>query len=136
MTNTPSKSLTFAVMTVTALALGGCQHNAGHEANTDDPNQRAQSAMQRYIDQHTINGVTHYYDSVEGRMLRLTFDYLHDGVKEKGPYRVSCADFKDQFGRTLDFDYLVIEADGSYRVTQALLHKVNGKKRDYDPTKE
>ncbi len=132
MTPSTGRLLFLTAASLGALTLAACQHTGGASQDPDQANTHVQAAMQDYIESHTIDGVTHYYDAVEGRMLNLTYDYLHDGVKKKGQYYVSCADFKDQFGRTLDLDYFVIEADGSYRVTQGLLHKIDGEKRKYD----
>lgn len=53
------------------------------------------------------------------------FDYLHDGIKQKGDQMISCADFKlgdDVF----DVDYYVEERDGAYVVVKEVFHKKNG----------
>ena len=99
-------------------------------------NTQIQAAMADYIKNRTTDGVYHYYDPVESRMFHLKYDYLHAGVKRTGDFYVSCADFIDQDKRTLDVDIFVIDDDGEFRVTQALLHKVDGAKRDYDLTND
>ncbi len=90
----------------------------------------AQAAMAGYIETRTAGGVYRHYDPVDGRLLTLTFDHLHEGVKAKEGFQVSCADFVDQDGRTIDMDYFVDPATGT--VVQGILHKIDGVKRPYD----
>ena len=52
------------------------------------------------------------------------FDYLHEGVKEKDGYYVSCASYmvgNDEY----DADYYVKEQNGEFVVEKELLHKKN-----------
>ncbi|MCG8607289.1 hypothetical protein MJD09_20195 [bacterium] len=107
----------------------------GVASENKDERTQIQHSMKKYIENRTVDGVYYYYDPVEKRTLKLKFDYLHDGVKQNGDFFVSCADFKDQYGRTLDFDYLVRKSEKDFRVTQGILHKVDGVKRKYDLTK-
>ena len=98
----------------------------------DEEKQGVQTAMQEYIKVGTVDGVYHYYDPVEGKMLRMKGGDLHAGVKRQGAYYTSCADFVDQFDRNLDVDFIVVKEDSSFRIIQGLLHKVDGEKREYD----
>jgi hypothetical protein len=107
----------------------------GVASENKDEKTQIQQAMKKYIEERTVDGVYFYYDPVEKRTLKLKFDYLHDGVTQNGEFFVSCADFKDQYGRTLDFDYLVRKSEKGLRVTQGILHKADGVKRKYDLTK-
>ena len=110
--------------------LGGCQDR--HSQVIDSVNDRIQVAMSKYIDDRTVDGVYRHYDPVEGKLLKMKFAGLHTGVKKKGDFHVSCADFVDQFQRKLDVDYFVLQDGDSVLVTQALLHKIDGQKRKYE----
>jgi hypothetical protein len=103
----------------------------------DDPGikgairQNISQSMGDYIRANTINGSYYMYDAIEGRMLNLKLDALHEGIVKKGEFYVSCADFFDANGRKVDLDFLVIP-DGEHMVTtQAVVHAVDGKKRKY-----
>ena len=103
----------------------------------DDPSIKGQlrtdiqAAMNEFVDAQTVDGVVRLYDPVEGKLLRLEFDNLHSGIVRKGDFYVSCADFKDQDGRKIDVDFLVLPDGSTLRVTQAIVHSVDGKKRKY-----
>ncbi len=121
------------------LLLSGCATSGAKarvHGRSGDTNTQIQAAMVDFIKNRTTDGVYHYYDPVESRMLHLKYDYLHAGVKRTGDFYVSCADFMDQDKRTLDVDIFVIDDGEEFRVTQALLHKVDGAKRDYDLTND
>ena len=72
-----------------------------------------------------------HYDPVADRLVRLELVELHDGIVQKGDFYVSCADFTDEAGVTYDMDFLVLETAEGYRVNQAIVHSVDGKKRKY-----
>lgn len=121
------------------LLLSGCATDDAKprvHGRPGDTNTQIQAAMVAYIKNRTTDGVYHYYDPVESRMLHLKYDYLHAGVKRTGDFYLSCADFMDQDERIMDVDIFVIDDGGEFRVTQALLHKVDGAKRDYDLTND
>lgn len=66
-------------------------------------------------------------DRRTGEPLRLTFDYVHEGVKPHAQGYVSCVDFKDRSGRVYDVD-LVVGGEGKNMVVrEVFLHKVDGK---------
>ena len=103
----------------------------------DDPSikgslrQNIQASMNEYIDHQSIDGTLYVYDAVDGKLLKLKLDKLHEGIVKKGDFYVSCADFTDQQGRTIDIDFMVREKGGDLITTQALVHSVDGKKRKY-----
>jgi hypothetical protein len=96
-----------------------------------EPRQNSQSAMKTHIDQNSINDKYIIYDAVAGQIKRLSFKELHSGLVKKGDFYVSCADFVDDKGNLYDIDLLVAEEEGDYSVYQAIVHKINGEKRDY-----
>ncbi len=103
----------------------------------DDPSikgelrQNIQASMKNFIRSETIDGAFYLYDPVEGRLLRLKFDKLHEGILRKADFYVSCADFVDQNGRKVDVDMLVRNSAGKLITTQAIVHAVNDSKRQY-----
>ena len=72
-----------------------------------------------------------HYDPVAGDLLRLELVEVHEGIVSKGHFFVSCADFADERGRAYDVDFLVVPSAEGFRVNQAIVHKVDGKKRKY-----
>ncbi len=103
----------------------------------DDPSikgqlrQNIQTSMKSFIRSETIDGIFYLYDPVEGRLLRLKFEKLHEGIEQKADFYVSCADFVDQTGRKVDVDMLVRDSAGKLITTQAIVHAVNDSKRQY-----
>ncbi len=103
----------------------------------DDPSikgelrQNIQTSMRNYIRSETLDGTFFLYDPVEGKLLRLRLDHLHDGIVRKGDFFVSCADFVDQNGRKVDVDMLVLGSHNKLITTQAIVHAVDGSKRQY-----
>ena len=103
----------------------------------DDPSIKGQlrtdvqAAMEAFIAHQTIEGTYRHYDPVDGRLLHLEKPNLHAGIVKKGDYYISCADFTDQDGRSIDVDFLVLDAGGEIRAVQGLVHKIDGKKRPY-----
>jgi hypothetical protein len=104
----------------------------------DDPSipapqrEKSQAAMKKHVGENSYNGHYIIYDAVGGKLRRLRFKELHSGLVKKGDFFVSCADFVDAEGNTYDIDLLVGESDGEYQVYQAIVHKVNGNKRQYN----
>lgn len=90
-----------------------------------------QTAMQDFIYRQTVGGKLLHYDPVDGELLQLRLEALHDGIVKKGDFYVSCADFVGEGGRKFDLDFLVVPAGESFRVNQAIVHAVDGKKRKY-----
>ncbi len=123
------------ITTSAALLLGASLSFSALAA--DDPSIKGelrtnvQQSMSDFINNQTIDGSMYVYDSVKGGLLKLKLDKLHDGIVKKGDFYVSCADFKDQNGNKVDVDFMVRPSGDKLITTQALLHKVDGKKRKY-----
>ncbi len=93
--------------------------------------QNIKTSMNDFIQSQTINDKVFLYDAVQGKLLNLKFDNLHEGIVKKNGFYVSCADFIDQNGHKIDVDFLVRPAANKFVTTQALIHAVDGKKRKY-----
>lgn len=96
-----------------------------------DIRSNVQYSMQQFIDSNSVDGKLFLYDSNQGKLLKLKLDELHSGIVKKGDFYVSCADFKDQNGRKIDVDFLVVKNGNQLITTQGIVHSVNGKKRKY-----
>ena len=90
-----------------------------------------QTSMKSFIDRNTIDGVYYIYDSIDDKMLNLTFKKLHKGIVKKSDFYVSCADFTNPDGKIVDLDFLVIPDGDKLLSTQAVVHSIDGKKRKY-----
>ena len=103
----------------------------------DDPSikgslrENIKTSMDSFIKVYTVNGTYYIYDAVQGRLLRLNFKKLHDGIVKKGDFYVSCADFVDEHGKMVDLDFLVIPNGEELVTTQGVVHAIDGKKRKY-----
>ncbi len=89
------------------------------------------TAMGQHVQTNTIGSRYVIYDNQKGELKRLTLDNIHEGIVRKGEFFVSCADFRDADGALYDLDFLVAKEGPEYRVIQALVHAVEGKKRPY-----
>ena len=88
--------------------------------------------MPEHVSENTVDGDYIIYDAVEGQLLRLKFDSLHDGIVKKGDFYVACGDFNAHDGTYYDLDMLVAETgDGGMRVPQSIVHKKADEKRKY-----
>ena len=88
-------------------------------------------AMNKHIAANQIKGDYVLYDSLKGKMLRMKLDKLHEGIVSKGDFYVSCADFTDELGNTVDIDFMVAGDAGNLTVYQAIVHKDSSGKRAY-----
>jgi hypothetical protein len=70
-------------------------------------------------------------DAVEARTRQLTFSYVHDSVHETEDGRYyACVDFTEAPADTLDLDiYVSVDSEGTQKVSEVVIHKVNGKSR-------
>ena len=93
--------------------------------------QAIKQAMVEHVAATTIEGRYVIYDAVEGKLKKLKFAELHDGVVKKGDFFVSCADFVDATGQKYDLDFLVAKQGDGLRVFQGLVHSIDGEKRAY-----
>jgi len=87
------------------------------------------STMDDYIVSQTGDGIMRLYDPIEDRVLLMEFRGINDGIVREGDFFVSCADFVDQDGRKLDVDLLVLQSGENLKVTQAIVHKIQGAER-------
>lgn len=103
----------------------------------DDPSikgavrQNITKSMDDFIRANTIDGAYRVFDAVEGHLMHLKLDVLHEGIVKKGEFYVSCADFFDEKGRKVDLDFLVIPDGDRMVTTQAVVHAIDGQKRKY-----
>ena len=119
------------VLIVGSLFTGTGVYAANDPSIRGEQRQNIIASMNRFIQEKTIGDTYRLYDAVGGKLLRLKFKKLHDGIVRKGDYYVSCADFVDQMGRTVDLDFLVMADGMGFKATQAVVHSVDGKKRKY-----
>ncbi len=116
-----------------ALFFGLC----GVSFGGDDPSIKGktregiQSAMKRHIDGNIVDGKYVIYDAVDGKLRKLKFDKVHEGIVKKADFYISCADFVDGGGNKYDLDLLVVERNGDFRVLETVVHAINGEKRKY-----
>ena len=121
-----------ALSAAAALLLAAPAAQAGNDPSIEgDLRKNIQAAMDSWVGEQTVDGTVRLYDPVEGRLLELRFEELHDGIVKKGDFYVSCADFADQDGRKIDVDFLVLPDGDELIATQAIVHSVDGKKREY-----
>ena len=104
----------------------------------DDPSIKGElranikKAMLEHVAANTVDGDYIIYDAVEGELLRLKFDSLHDGIVKKGDFYVACGDFNAHDGTYYDLDMLVADnGNGGMRVLQSIVHKKEDEKRKY-----
>ncbi len=104
----------------------------------DDPSIKGElragitKSMLEHVGANTIDGDYIIYDAVEGKLLRLKFDALHDGIVRKGDFYVACGDFNAHDGTYYDLDMLVVDqGDRGMRVLQSVVHKREDEKREY-----
>jgi hypothetical protein len=89
------------------------------------------TSMMTFIEKRMVDDTFIIYDAVDGRLMKLKYDKLHDGIIKKRDFYVSCADFFDEKGRKVDLDFLVIRDGDNLHTIQAVIHAIDGKKRKY-----
>lgn len=103
----------------------------------DDPSikgdlrQSIMDSMMTYIKKQMVEETFIIYDAPQGRLLKLRFDKLHEGIVKKGEFYVSCADFYTNSGQKADLDFLVLKDGNQLKTIQAVVHSIDGKKRKY-----
>ncbi len=120
----PVFGLSLFLLSVTAMA-------ANDPSIKGDLRTNIQNAMNELIQQRTVDGSFKFYDAITNKVHNLKLVELHDGIVKKGDFYVSCADFADAKGNTVDMDFMVIPGNNKMIATQAVLHKIDGKKRQY-----
>jgi hypothetical protein len=111
---------------LTSVALAGNDPSIKGDLRTN-----IKASMMSFIENRMVNDTFMIYDASKGKLLRLKFDKLHDGIVKKGEFYVSCADFFDEKGKKVDLDFLVIPDGDNLHTVQAVIHAVDGKKRKY-----
>ncbi|PCI12832.1 MAG: hypothetical protein COB71_08110 [Thiotrichales bacterium] len=114
-----------------AFTFSGVAYSANDPSIKGDLRRNVQQSMADFIYVQTINEHLYVYDAVKGKLLQLTLVELHSGIVNKGDFYVSCADFIDQDGNQVDIDFMVRQSNNRLLTTQALVHSINGKKREY-----
>jgi len=124
-------SLTGLIMLTASVAFPMTAHAGNDTSLKGDLRSNINQSMSDFIQQQTIGNRMYIYDAVSGELLSLTFEKLHTGIVKKGDFYVSCADFKDKFGRKVDIDFMVRLDNDKLITTQALVHSIAGNKRKY-----
>lgn len=119
------------------LVLGLCLGLSGASYGGDSQSLKGQtlegimSAMRSHIEGNSVDGKYVVYDAVAGKLRKLTFDKVHEGIMKNHGFYVSCADFVDDHGGRYDLDLLVVDKGGSFQVLETVVHAVNGETRKY-----
>jgi len=61
------------------------------------------------------------------RILRLTFDHVHEDIMPHANGYVACTDFKDRAGKVYDVDIVIDPMKEPEQVREIYLHKADGK---------
>lgn len=88
-----------------------------------------QAVMEKFITTKAAekDGVFELEDRQTGKVRRLSYMDLHEGIGVKDGQHFSCADFKDlDSGEVLDVDIYVDVVSEGLEVTNAVIHKVDG----------
>ncbi|HEV8185510.1 MAG TPA: hypothetical protein VGP40_06105, partial [Chthoniobacterales bacterium] len=76
----------------TLLTFSPCAFAADDPSIKDPARSEIQASMKKHVDDLTVDGTYHIYDPTAGRLHRLKFDKLHEGIVKKADFYVSCAD--------------------------------------------
>lgn len=126
------KSLIAALLGGAFLTVAVTAYAADDPSIKGDLRANITKAMLEHVAANTVDGDYIIYDAVEGELLRLKFDSLHDGIVKKGDFYVACGDFNAHDGTYYDLDMLVAAGgDGGMRVLQSIVHKKGDDKRKY-----
>lgn len=125
-------------LAATLLALSASLLGGGSVLAGDDPSIRGelreniQRTMREHIDDLTIDGFYRHFDPMTDELLKLELHALHTGIVKKGDFYVSCADFKDQRGKNIDVDFLVLASGDDLKVIQAVVHGIDKEMRSFE----
>jgi hypothetical protein len=122
---------TFISALCTLLTFSPCAFAADDPSIKDPARSEVQASMKKHVDDLTVDGTYHIYDPTVGRLHRLKFDKLHEGIVKKADFYVSCADFTDASGKKFDLDFLVLRDGENFKIADAVVHAVDGEKRPY-----
>ncbi len=122
------KKLALVVGTLFLLGTGALY--ASDEKTTVDEGTKAKvrQEIERYVSSDTqLKKYFFIIDPRTDKVLRLTFDHVHDGVAAHPKGYVACADFRDKAGKLYDVDIVVDAASDTAQVREIYLHKADGK---------
>ncbi len=118
------KKLALAVISLFLLGTGGLYASDEKTAVDEGTKAKVRQEIERYVSSDTqLKKYFLIIDPRTDRVLRLTFDHVHDGVAAHPKGYVACADFRDKAGKLYDVDIVVDPA----QVREIYLHKVDGK---------
>ena len=146
--------LCFALVTITASVMAGEEHPSEHPAKKSEhpehpakkpehpehpehPTAKKQpitkadisAGIQAHINDRVKEGMGKYRMDYEGSELALTLVKVHEDKLahlETGSY-FACTDLEGDDGNTYDVDFFLVGEPGSMAVTEASVHKINGK---------
>ncbi|MFQ5823867.1 MAG: hypothetical protein ACE5JB_07425 [bacterium] len=93
-------------------------------------NSHVKEVIVNYIKNETgPEGTFAIEDTIEVKTWQLTYDYVHESVHkaEDGRY-YACVDFTEGDNR-LDLDLYVAKEDDELKISEVVIHKVNGESR-------
>jgi hypothetical protein len=125
-----------AAFVVSTLSLVAEPHVSTQKLAAEGSRDAARASMEQFVKGQMANGTYYFYDAVEQRLLALRFRDIHGDVRVDEKFHVSCSDFRDQFGRTVDIDFLALPRDSSFATVQGVIHSIDGKERPYRLTLE
>jgi len=113
------------------LGLCGAGYGGDDQSIKGQTREGIMSAMRSHIEGNSVDGKYIIYDAVAGKLRKLKFDKVHEGIMKNNGFYVSCADFVDDNGGKYDLDLLVVDRGGNFQVLETVIHAINGEKRKY-----
>jgi hypothetical protein len=130
------RSVIAVAFLISALSLAAEPHVSAQKIAGAASRDAARASMEQFVKGQMANGTYYFYDAVEQRLLALRFRDIHGDVRVDDKFHVSCSDFRDQFGRTVDIDFLALPKGQAFTTVQGVIHSVDGKERPYRLTLE
>lgn len=127
-----NRKISFMWISALLVALTSCAKQDERADRTKLDPTAVKQTIQTYIEENTgPEGTFAIKDPVEDRTRQLAFDYVHDSVHETDDGRYyACVDFTEAPEDTLDLDFYVsVDASGAPKVSEVVIHKVNGVSR-------
>lgn len=125
-----------AAFVIATASLAAEPHMSTQKLAAKGSRDAARASMEQFVKGQMANGTYYFYDAVEQRLLALRFRDIHGDVRVDDKFHVSCSDFRDQFGRTVDIDFLALPKGSSFTTVQGVIHSIDGKERPYSLTLE
>ncbi len=122
------KRLVFVIGTLVILGAGALYAGDEKAPVAEATKATVRQEIERYVAADTeLKKFFFIVDPRSDKVLRLTFDHVHQGVGVHAKGYVACADFKDKAGKLYDVDIVVDAANEAAQVREIFLHKVDGK---------